>query len=167
MGKKTTGRKRHLVVDTLGPLLVVMVTAASVQDRPGGRKILQLVADRFPSIALVWADGGYANSIDGTLIGWAREKLGLLPRIVKRNDEVKGFQILPRGWVVERTFGWLVRNRRLARDYERLTTHSEAMIKIAMIRLMATRLAGQAAHWSNATEREATRRLGVEAHLAA
>ena len=103
MGKKTTGRKRHLVVDTLGLLLVVMVTAASVQDRPGGRRILQLVADRFPSIALVWADGGYANSIDGTLIGWAREKLGLQLQIVKRNDGVKGFQILPRRWVVERT----------------------------------------------------------------
>jgi transposase len=167
MGKKTTGRKRHLVVDTLGLLLVVMVTAASVQDRPGGRKILQLLADRFPSIAVVWADGGYANSIDGTLIGWAREKLGLLLQIVKRSDELKGFQILPRRWVVERTFGWLVRNRRLARDYERLTMHSEAMIKIAMIRLMATRLAGQAVRWSNATEREAARKLSVEAHLAA
>jgi transposase len=90
MGKKTTGRKRHLVVDTLGPLSVVMVTAASVQDRPGGRKILQLLADRFPSITLVWADGGYANSIDNTITGWAREKLGLLLRIVKRSDDVKG-----------------------------------------------------------------------------
>lgn len=167
MGKKTTGRKRHLVVDTLGLLLVVMVTAASVQDRPGGRKILQLVADRFPSIALVWADGGYANSIDNTMIGWAKQKLGLLLQIVKRSDDVKGFQVLPRRWVVERTFGWLVRNRRLARDYERLTTLSEAMIKIAMIRLMATRLAGQAVRWSNATEREAARRLTVESHLAA
>lgn len=167
MGKKTTGRKRHLVVDTLGLLLVVMVTAASVQDRPGGRKILQLVADRFPSIALVWADGGYANSIDNTMISWAQEKLRLLLRIVKRSDDVKGFQVLPRRWVVERTFGWLVRNRRLARDYERLTTHSEAMIKIAMIRLMATRLAGQAVRWSNTTEREAARRLTVETYLAA
>jgi transposase len=117
MGKKTTGRKRHLVVDTLGLLLVVMVTAASVQDRPGGRRILQLVADRFPSIALIWADGGYANSIDNTMIGWTKQKLGLLLRIVKRSDDVKGFQALPRRWVVERSFGWLVRNRRLARDY--------------------------------------------------
>jgi transposase len=167
MGKKTTGRKRHLVVDTLGLLLVVIVTAACVQDRPGGRRILQQLAARFPSIALVWADGGYANSIDNTMIGWAKEKLGLLLQIVKRSDNVKGFQVLPRRWVVERTFGWLVRNRRLARDYERLTANSEAMIKIAMIRLMATRLAGQAIRWSNATEREAARRLNIEAHLTA
>lgn len=165
MGKKTTGRKRHLVVDTLGLLLVVVVTAACVQDRPGGRRILQLLATRFPSIALVWADGGYANTIDNTLIGWAKQKLGLLLQIVKRTDDVKGFQVLPRRWVVERTFGWLVRNRRLARDYERLPTNSEAMIKIAMIRLMATRLAGQAAHWSNATEREAARRLTIDTQL--
>jgi transposase len=167
MGKKTTGRKRHLVVDTLGLLLVVIVTAACVQDRPGGRTILQMLMARFPSIALVWADGGYANSIDNSMIGWAKEKLGLLLQIVKRSDNVKGFQVLPRRWVVERTFGWLVRNRRLARDYERLTANSEAMIKIAMIRLMATRLAGQAIRWSNATEREAARRLNIEAHLTA
>ncbi|WP_093267576.1 IS5 family transposase [Saccharopolyspora shandongensis] len=167
MGKKTTGRKRHLIVDTLGLLLVVMVTSASVQDRVGGREILQRLAARFPSIALVWADGGYANSIVNGLLAWAKENLGLVLEIVKRSDEAKGFRVLPRRWVVERTFGWLVRNRRLARDYERLTANSETMIKLAMIRLMATRLAGQAVRWSNATEREAARRLTVETHLAA
>ena len=88
-GKKTTGRKRHLIVDTLGLLLVVMVTAASVQDRPGGRTVLARLAARFPSIGLVWADGGYANSIDSTLVGWAKDKLGLLLQIVKRSDDVK------------------------------------------------------------------------------
>ena len=122
MGKKTTGRKRHIVVDTLGLLLTVMVTAANVQDRPGGRKILERLASRFPSITLVWADGGYANAIDNSMLAWAKENLGLLLEIIKRSDDVKGFQVLPRRWVVERTFGWLVRNRRLARDYERLTT---------------------------------------------
>lgn len=167
MGKKTTGRKRHLIVDTLGLLLVVMVTSATVQDRPGGRKILERLAARFPGVALVWADGGYANKIDSSLLGWAKEKLGLLVEIVKRSDDVKGFQVLPRRWVVERTFGWLIRNRRLARDYERLTANSEAMIKIAMIRLMATRLAGQSATWANATEREALRRMNIETQLAA
>ncbi|BCJ38857.1 IS5 family transposase [Actinocatenispora thailandica] len=166
-GKRTTGRKRHIVVDTLGLLLVVGVTAASVQDRPGGRTVLSVLAQRFCSIALVWADGGYANSIDNSLIGWARQKLGLVLQIVKRTDDVKGFQVLPRRWVVERTFGWLVRHRRLARDYERLATNSEAMIKIAMIRLMATRLAGQSIRWSNATEREAACRATIEAHLTA
>lgn len=165
--KRTTGRKRHIAVDTLGLLLVVVVTAASVQDRPGGRAVLSLLAQRFSSIGLVWADGGYANSIDNGLIGWARQKLGLLLQIVKRTDDVTGFQVLPRRWVVERTFGWLVRNRRLARDYERLTINSEAMIKIAMIRLMALRLAGQSIRWSNATQRQAARRVTIETHLAA
>lgn len=166
IGKKTTGRKRHLVVDTMGPILVVMVTSASVNDRPGGRRILQRLAETFTTITLVWADGGYANSIDSTLVSWAKDKLGILLEIVKRTDDVKGFQVLPRRWVVERTLGWLVRNRRLARDYERLTANSEAMIKVAMIRLMTIRLAGQAIRWANATEREAAQRINVERLLA-
>jgi len=148
-GKKTTGRKRHLITDTLGPVLVVAVTSASVQDRPGGRRVLERLAAAFPSIGLVWADAGYANRIDSSLLNWAYEKFRLVVEIVKRSDDVKGFQVLPRRWVVERTFGWLVRNRRLARDYERLTGNSETMVKIAMIRLMATRLAGRSARWSN------------------
>lgn len=167
MGKKTTGRKRHLIVDTLGLLLIVTVTSATVQDRPGGRAILARLAACFPTIGLVWADGGYANKIDSSLLNWAKDKLGLLVEIVKRSDDVKGFQVLPRRWVVERTFGWLVRNRRLARDYERLTTTSEAMIKVAMIRLMTLRLAGQSITWSNAVEREAARRMKIETELAA
>ena len=166
-GKKTTGRKRHLIVDTLGLLLVVMVTAASVQDRAGGRAILTRLAERFPTVALIWADGGYANQVDAGLLDWAKEKLRVLVQIVRRSDDAKGFQVLHRRWVVERTFGWLIRNRRLARDYERLTTTSETMIKIAMIRLMATRLAGQNVTWANATEREAHRRLTIETQLAA
>ncbi len=162
MGKRTTGRKRHLVVDTMGLILVVIVTSASVNDRPGGRRTLAHLARTFRTIALVWADGGYANSIDSTLLSWANDKLGILLEIVRRTDDVKGFKVLPRRWAVERTFGWLVRNRRLARDYERLTANSEAMIKVAMIRLMAIRLAGQTVRWSNATEREATRRIDAE-----
>ena len=105
--------------------------------------------------------------IDSGILGWAKEKLGLLLEIVKRSDDVKGFQVLPRRWVVERTFGWLIRHRRLARDYERLTATSEAMIKVAMIRLMATRLAGQSVTWANATEREALRRMKIETELTA
>jgi transposase len=110
---------------------------------------------------------GYANKIDNTLVSWAKTKLGLLLEIVKRSDDVKGFQVLPRRWVVERTFGWLVRNRRPARDYERLPANSEAMIKVAMIRLMTARLAGQTIRWNNATEREAARRLTIEGIIAA
>ncbi|GAA4887332.1 IS5 family transposase [Streptomonospora salina] len=148
-GKKTTGRKRHLITDTLGLVLVVAVTSASVQDRPGGRRVLARLAAAFPSVGLVWADAGYANRIDSNLLNWAYEKWRLVVEIVRRPEGAKGFQVLPRRWVVERTFGWLVRNRRLARDYERLTGNSETMVKIAMIRLMATRLAGQSACWSN------------------
>jgi transposase len=148
-GKRTRGRKRHIAVDTLGLLLVVMVTSASVQDRHGGKAILERVAARFGSIALVWADSGYANQVDASLVTWARTALSIALQIIRRSDDVKGFQVLPRRWVVERTFGWLVRNRRLSRDYERLTSNSETMIKIAMIRLMATRLAGEQVRWSN------------------
>jgi transposase len=166
MAKKTTGRKRHLVVDTLGLVLVAMVTAACVQDRPGGKAALARLAAAFPTVALVWADAGYANSIDDGLVGWARQRLGLLLQIVRRRDDVKGFAVLPRRWVVERTFGWLVRNRRLARDYERLTACSETMIKIAMIRLMAARLAGSKTTWASTAERQALRRMTVEDQLA-
>jgi transposase len=125
MAKRTRGRKRHLVVDTLGLVLVVTVTSAAVQDRPGGRAILARLAAVFPTVGLVWADGDYANRIDNSLPAWAAAKLRLVVPIVKRSDDVKGFQVLPRRWVMERTFGWLVRNRRLARDYERLTTNSK------------------------------------------
>jgi transposase len=165
--KKTTGRKRHLAVDTLGLVLVATVTAACVQDRPGSRAVLARLAARFPSVALVWADGEYANSIDSSLLAWALDRLRLVVEIVRRSDDVKGFKVLPRRWVVERTFGWLVRNRRLARDYERLTASSEAMIKIAMIRLMAARLAGHKCTWASTAEREALRRISLEDKLAA
>jgi transposase len=143
-GKRTTGRKRHVIVDTMGLLLVVAVTSASVRDRAGGRFVPRRLAEGFRAVGLVWADGGYANSIDSTLISWARNALGIVLEIVKRGDDVKGFQLLPRRWVAERTFGWLVRNRCLARDYELLTATSEAMIKVAMICPMLTRLTRQA-----------------------
>jgi transposase len=162
MGKKVTGRKRHLVTDTLGLILDAVVTAASVQDRPGGKKVLAQAAAAVPSVALVWADGGYANQIDDGLVHWAAQELGLVLQIVRRADGAKGFQVLPRRWVIERTFGWLVRNRRLARDYERLTACSEAMIKIAMIRLMAARLAGHKITWASTIEREALRRMTID-----
>jgi hypothetical protein len=116
---------------------------------------------------MVWVDGGDANSIDDGLLSWAKDKLKITIEIVKRADDIKGFQILPRRWVAERTFAWLVRNRRLARDYERLTANSETMIKVAMIRLMTARLAGETICWSNATERNAARRLTIEGILAA
>ena len=136
-GKKVNGRKRHVVVDTLGLLLVVMVTAASVQDRDGGGRVLERLRFRMPSVAVVWADGGYA----GRLVGYARQVLRVTIDIVRKKDGQRTFEVLPRRWVVERTLSWISRCRRLAHDYERLPEHSEAMVKWAMIGLMTRRLA--------------------------
>ncbi len=138
--KKVGGRKRHILVDTLGLLLVVVVHAADVQDREGAKQVLAVLANRFARLRLVWADGGYA----GQLAEWvravrARHKLRL--EIVKRSDDVAGFAVLPKRWIVERTFAWLYRCRRLSKDYEYLTSTSEAMIQVAMINLMLRRLA--------------------------
>jgi transposase len=142
-GKKVTGRKRHLLVDVLGLPLSILVTAASVADRTAARKMLPAAIRKFPMLGLVWADGGYANKVDDSLVAWADATLRLKVVVVKRSDDVKGFQILPRRWVVERSNAWMISQRRLARDYERLTTTAEAMIKICFIDLMARRLARQ------------------------
>ena len=107
------------------------------------RLVLEALADRLPTVGLVRADAGYADKVDSGLLTWACETLKLVVEIVRRSDDAKGFKVLPRRRVVERTFA------RLARDYERLTDNSEAMVKLAMIRLMATRLAGQSPRWSN------------------
>ncbi|MFI7636092.1 IS5 family transposase [Nonomuraea sp. NPDC049400] len=135
-GKKLKGQKRHVVVDTLGLLLCVMVTAASVQDRDGAHPVLALLREKFSTVRLVWADGGYA----GRLQVWARQVLGLAVTIVKRSDDLRGFVVLPRRWVVERTFAWLVRCRRLVRIYERKPEHHEAMIWWATVHQMTRRL---------------------------
>ena len=131
-----TGRKRHIVVDTMGLLLAVTVHAANVQDRDGAKLVLQKLAGRFPRLQLIWADGGYA----GQLITWVQELGGWLLEIVKRPDESR-FVVLPRRWVVERTFAWLGRHRRLSKDYEALPESSETFILIATIYLMLHRLA--------------------------
>ena len=135
-GKKINGRKRHVVVDSLGLLLAVVVTAASVQDRDGACRLLGLLRERFSTISLVWADGGYA----GRLVSWAYQVLALTVTIVKRSDDTTGFVVLPRRWVVERTFGWLLRYRRLVRDYERRPEHHEAMVLWATVTIMTRQL---------------------------
>ncbi|MBC7226963.1 MAG: IS5 family transposase [Thermoflexales bacterium] len=137
--KKVNGRKRHLLVDTLGLLLMVIVHAANIQDRDGAKLLLEKAQGRFPRLRLIWADGGYA----GKLIDWVKSFCHWVLEIVKRSDAVKGFQVLPHRWVVERTFGWLGRYRRLSKDYEGLPENSEAMIYIAMIHLMLRRLGRQ------------------------
>lgn len=144
-GKKVTGRKRHLVVDTLGLVVIVLVTAASTQDRDGARQVLQTLFDRIKKrksargcrLKLLWADGGYR----GELIDWVKSALGWVLTIVDKPPGQVGFQVLPKRWLVERTFAWLSRNRRLSKDYERLPATSEAFIYLAAIRLMTRRLA--------------------------
>jgi putative transposase len=139
-GKQIAGRKRHILVDVLGLLLLVVVTAAHVQDRNGAQTLLAPLAQQFRRLRLIWADGAYA----GPLEDWARglRKWGKLRlEIVRKPKGQKGFAVLPWRWRVERTFAWLCRNRRLRCDYERLPQTVEALIYVAMIRLMTRRLA--------------------------
>ncbi len=135
------GRKRHILVDTLGLLLGVSVTEASVQDRDGGRNLLtNLLVGGFGWLKRVWADGGYSGQLVAEVAALPRHR-GVELEIVKRSDVAKGFKVLPKRWIVERTFGWFVRNRRLVRDYEVLPQHSIAFIQISMIKLMLARIA--------------------------
>jgi putative transposase len=139
-GKKVLGRKRHTLVDTLGLILKVVVTAGNVQDRDGAKSLLEEIStqqDVIKRLELIWADGSYR----GELITWVEEVFDWKLEIVDKPKNQKSFQVLPKRWVVERTFAWLVRQRRLARDYERLPETSESFIYTAMIRLMLRRLA--------------------------
>lgn len=156
-GKKLSGRKRHIFVDTTGLLLNVVVHIASIQDRQGVRLLLEPLKDVFPRMKKVWLDVGYS----GTGKKWIEQEMGWEAEIVKhawtglrgvwvpKGTEVNweeiippGFHVLPRRWVVERTFAWIGRNRRMSKDYEYLTSSSESMVQLAMIRLMLRRLAG-------------------------
>jgi len=138
-GKQVTGRKRHTLVDTLGLLLKVIVTAGNVQDRDGAKRLLEEIskAEVVKRLELLWADGSYR----GALIAWIEDLFGWKLEVVEKPKDQPGFQVLPKRWIVERTFAWLVRQRRLARDYERLPKTSESFIYAAMIRLMVRRLA--------------------------
>lgn len=138
-GKQIKGRKRHLLVDTLGLVLGVTVTPANTTERDGAQLLLGRVLGWFTWLRILWVDGGYTGQ---TFAQWVK---GLRPNltveVVKRCDAAKGFKVLPRRWVVERTFGWLMRHRRLVRDYETTQTSAEAWIYIAMIRIQLRRLA--------------------------
>ena len=140
-GKKILGRKRHLLVDTLGLILHVVVHSAAIQDRDGAKLVLPILLQRFGWLRCIFVDGGYA----GTLVTWVRQLLprrGLRLEVVKRPDkDLHRFKILPKRWIVERTFGWLSKFRRLSKDYEFRTENSETMILIAATRLMLARLA--------------------------
>jgi transposase len=140
--KRVNGRKRHLAVDTLGLLLVVLVTAAHIQDRDAGCRLLALLRQRFSTIVLVWADSGYA----GRLVTWAMRTLHFTVQIIKRTTDTAGFVVQPRRWIVERTLAWLFTHRRLVHDWERLPATHEAMVYIAMIMVMSKRLAKTPTH---------------------
>jgi putative transposase len=124
-------------VDTLGLILVVVVHCAGLQDRDGAQLVFENLRGISPRWCLIWADGGYA----GQRVAWVAAFAGWVLEIVKRSDDARGFEVLPHRWIVERTFGWLSKYRRLARDYEETIASSEAWIRIAMIHLMARRLA--------------------------
>jgi putative transposase len=151
-GKKVSGRKRHVVVDTQGLVLRVVVHPANLHDRVGAKLVLQGLDRASPRLRHLWADQGYA----GALRDWTRQQTGIelevvypwwrqikryMPELLEPLGVGEGFHVLPRRWVVERTFAWLGRYRRLSRDYERLAATTEALVLVAMSRLMLRRLA--------------------------
>jgi putative transposase len=135
-GEKVKGRKRHIVTDTLGCLLFVMVHGAGVQDRNGIKQVLPLLKSKFmANIKTIIADGGYSGQ---TIIDWVKETLSWKLEIVKRSDSPE-FKVLPKRWIVERTLAWISYSRRNSRDYEKLTNTSEAMTQLSMIRIYINR----------------------------
>jgi putative transposase len=135
--KKVKERKRHLLVDTQGRVLEVFVCAADQNDPDGAQALFLACKDRYPRLTKIWADGQYT----GWRIDWAAQELDICLEIVQRNDDLSGFVVLPRRWVVERTFAWLGRYKRLVRDYELCPQHSESMVYLAMSHILLRRLA--------------------------
>lgn len=144
--KQVVGRKRHVVVDTLGLILLVVVHSASIPDGSGGKLLLEKlfgrikrsVHNRWCRLKLIWADGAYEWIVD-----WVKKQFGWRLEVVRRSEDAQGFVVLPRRWVVERTFGWLGRYRRLSRDFEHRPESSEAMVYAASIHRMLRLLAAQ------------------------
>ncbi len=137
-GKQVKGRKRHLLVDTLGLPIAISVTPADLSDPAGARKVLAGLVFRAPRLKKIWADAAYRGK---DLANWCQQHGGWDLEIVRREPGTRGFQVQPRRWVVERCFAWLSRNRRLAKDYERKVQTSETLIQLAAIRLLLRRLA--------------------------
>jgi putative transposase len=137
-GKKITGRKRHIAVDTLGLLLTVVVHGASWQDHDGAVLVASSLNLRFRRLKVVFADSAYGRN---GLPAWIHETYGWILQTILRPIGVKGFVVLPKRWIVERTFAWIVRYRRHSKDYEKTTASAEAFTYIAMINLMSRRLA--------------------------
>jgi putative transposase len=137
-GKQVKGRKRHILVDTLGLLLSVDVTPANTSDQEGARRLLTGLQPLMPRLELIWADSGYRG---GSLATWCAAEGAWRVEIITRMPHVQGFVVRPWCWIVERTLGWIGRQRRLSKDYERKVQTSETLLQLAMIRLMVRRLA--------------------------
>jgi transposase len=138
-GKRTKGRKRFLLVDTLGMILGAAVVPANETERSGAKVLLKPLLGWFPWLRKIWVDSGYCGP---DFAAWVREQRPKLEiEVIKRSDDLRGFHVLPKRWIVERTFAWLVQNRRLARDYEQSESSATGLIYVAMIRLMLRRLA--------------------------
>ena len=137
-GKQVKGKKRHVLVDTLGLVLQALVTPANVQDRDGGRLLFSALGERFPLLAKVFADGAYQGPQFAQALATIRPQLQI--EVVSRSAQVKGFVVLPKRWIVERTLAWLNRCRRLAKDFENRLRYALAFVSLAAIRLMVRKL---------------------------
>jgi putative transposase len=156
-GKQIKGRKRHLLVDTLGLLLMVVVTVASVSDQAGARAVMAATKPKMPRLRKIWADAGYKGR---DFIAWVWARFAWTLEIVQHLAPKHTFEVQRWRWIVERTFGWLNRYRRLSKDYEQLPATSETVIRIAMINLMVQRLAGQRAE--KRREKQTAKRIALQ-----
>lgn len=136
-GKLIKGRKRHIIVDTMGYVLIVLVHAANIYDGHAARKVLTALFSKMDTVKKIWADGTYKGE---EFIQWVKEQFDCVLEVVKKKNTGKGFEVLPRRWVVERTFAWLGRSRRLSKEYERKPTSSAGQVYLASSRLMLRRL---------------------------
>lgn len=134
--KKLKGRKRHILVDTMGNLLRVVVHSAGIQDRDGADYVFDDIKDEYPSLVKVWADQGYTGDLGEDILA----RYGIFLEIVEKSPDQKGFVVLPRRWVVERTLAWLTRYRRLSKDYENRYEYSESWVYLASISRMLRKL---------------------------
>lgn len=146
-GELIKGRKRHIIVDTMGYLIVVLVHAANIYDGRAAREVVTTLFSTLDTIKIIWADGGYRGE---ELIQWVKARFDCVLEVVQKQTTGPGFHVLPRRWVVERTFAWLGRSRRLSKDYERKTTSSEGHVYLASSRLMLRRMGNEKALFQEA-----------------
>jgi putative transposase len=152
-GKKVTGRKRHIAVDTAGNLLTVVVHAANISDRDGAWDVLDLLIRRYPTLTKLWVDGGYTGLISAIV-----EAYGVTLEVVSKQRDQHTFVVLPRRWVVERTFAWLGRSRILSKEYTRCEEYTESWIYLSSIQRMLNTLQPNAARTTRYQHRKTPRK---------